>query len=88
MSLYCFIDKYILLPLADKLMRRGISKEWRLLTKTDWISEQELIDLQSVRLRKLITHCYANVPYYTKLFDRLGLKPEDIHKNYLYLPNK
>jgi phenylacetate-CoA ligase len=88
MSLYCFIDKYILLPLADKLMRRGISKEWRLLTKTDWISEQELIDLQSVRLRKLITHCYANVPYYTKLFDRLGLKPEDIqtHNDLQKLP--
>lgn len=78
MNLYSFIDKYILLPLADKLMRRGVSKEWRLLVNTDWMSELELINFQSVRLRQLITHCYANVPYYTKLFDRLGLKPEEI----------
>lgn len=78
MSLYSSIDKHILLPIADVLTHRGISKEWRLFEHLDNATEQELIALQNKRLQVLIAHCYANVPYYTKLFDSLGLKPEDI----------
>ncbi len=78
MSLYSQIDKHILMPVADKLTHRGISKEWRLMEHMDNATEQELMDLQNQRLQALIQHCYENVPYYTKLFDSLGLKPEDI----------
>lgn len=78
MSLYSQIDKHILMPVADKLTHRGISKEWRLMERMNNATEQELITLQNQRLQALIQHCYANVPYYTKLFDSLGLKPEDI----------
>ena len=34
--------------------------------------------LQLLRLRKVVKHAYNNVPYYHKLFDKAGIKPEDI----------
>lgn len=78
MGIYAIIDKYILLPIADLITRRGVFNEWKLMSKTDKYSEEELRKLQNKRLQKLVTHCYNNVPYYTKLFDSLGIKPEDI----------
>lgn len=78
MSLYSKIDRAILLPLADKLMHRGLAKEWALMERMDSASEAELVNLQNQRLQELVAHCYRNVPYYTKLFDRLGLTPADI----------
>lgn len=30
-------------------------------------------------LRRLVRHVYANVPYYRRIFDECGLKPEDVH---------
>lgn len=32
---------------------------------------------QAKHLQRLIHHCYNNVPYYTDLFNRLALKPDD-----------
>ena len=78
MSVYSKIDKYVLMPIADKLTGRGLAKEWRLMERLDMASEQAIRDVQNQRLQALIQHCYKNVPYYTKLFDQLGLKPEDI----------
>lgn len=78
MSLYSQIDKHILIPSADMLMHRGISKEWRLMERMDNATEKELIALQNRRLQTLIQHCYINVPYYTRVFSERGLKPEDI----------
>lgn len=78
MSLYSIIDKNIFLPMADLLTHRGLAKEWRFMEKTDRMSEEELMFVQNERLQKLMEHCYKNVPYYTKLFDSLGLKPSDI----------
>ena len=63
MSLYSQIDKHILIPSADMLMHRGISKEWRLMERMDNATEKELIALQNRRLQTLIQHCYINVPY-------------------------
>lgn len=30
-------------------------------------------------LRRIIRHAYTNVPYYRRIFDECGLKPEDVH---------
>lgn len=78
MSLYSSIDKKILMPVADKLTHRGISKEWRLMNRLDRATEEQLRKIQNERLQALMQHCYANVPYYTRVFDERGLKPEDI----------
>ena len=78
MSIYSRINKTILLPLADKITGRGIHKEWDLMNRMDMVSEEELIALQNQRLQALVRHCYENVPYYTRLFDSLNLRPDDI----------
>lgn len=42
------------------------------------VSGEKLHDLQSDRLRRIVSHAYENVPFYRDLFDRIGLKPSDI----------
>lgn len=78
MSLYSKIDRHVLLPVAAKIQKSDILKEYVRLKRTDWYSEEQLMNLQNEKLKRLIHHCYMNVPYYTKLFDKLNLKPEDI----------
>ena len=78
MSLYSFLDLKIIIPLAEKLKSRNLTGEIRFLSSTEWLSEKDLFDLQSRKLRQLIEHCYKNVPYYKRVFDDLGLKSGDI----------
>ena len=78
MSIYSSLDKHLLLPLADVLMSRGVSKEWKVMQTAENYSEDQLMSLQNKRLQMLVQHCYANVPYYRNLFKSLSLTPEDI----------
>jgi phenylacetate-CoA ligase len=41
-------------------------------------SRKALRNFQTRRLRALVRHAYARVPYYRRLFDRAGLTPQDI----------
>jgi len=63
-----------------KLIRQGFTfnKLLNELKKSQYFSQEQLDELQNKKLRKIIQHCYKNVPYYRKLFDNLGLKPKDI----------
>ena len=78
MSLYNLLDQKIIIPLAEKIKGRNLTGSIRFLSSTEWLSEKELFDLQSNKLRQLIEHCYRNVPYYTRVFDNLGITPDDI----------
>ncbi len=63
-----------------KILRQGFgySKIYKDLQKSQYFSREQLDELQNQKLRKIIYHCYKNVPYYTDLFNNLNLKPEDI----------
>ena len=54
------------------------AKYYKWLMKTQWFSFEELKEIQNRRLHIIIDHAYKNVPYYTKLFNKLKLKPRDI----------
>lgn len=41
-------------------------------------SREVMRQIQSERLRSIVEKCYANVPAYKKMFDDMGLLPEDI----------
>ncbi len=43
-----------------------------------WSPAGAIGDLQSARLRRLIRHAYASVPYYRQLFDSAGVDPRQI----------
>lgn len=42
------------------------------------LKKEKLEEVQRKKLISLVRHAYANVPYYRRLFDSVGLKPEDI----------
>lgn len=42
------------------------------------MSREEIVAFQEQRLRALVRHAYANVPYYTRLFDEAGVHPREI----------
>lgn len=48
------------------------------LNRNQWLSRQKLAEIQQRKLKAIIKDSYENVPYYRKLFDSHGVKPEDI----------
>jgi phenylacetate-CoA ligase len=79
MSLYSYIDQKFLFPIAEKFLKSNILREYRFLKLTEWWSRDKIERYRDEQLRKLINHVYLNVPYYTDLFNRLNLTPEDIN---------
>jgi phenylacetate-coenzyme A ligase PaaK-like adenylate-forming protein len=43
-----------------------------------WCSLDELANLQSSALSRLLRHAYENVPYYRKQLEQAGLHPSDV----------
>ncbi|MBQ0088949.1 MAG: phenylacetate--CoA ligase family protein [Prevotellaceae bacterium] len=78
MSLYSKIDKYVLIPIADKIMHRSLAKIWRIYEANEQLSREQLTNLQNQKLQALIKHCYEHVPYYHRIMVERGLMPTDI----------
>ena len=78
MGLFNYIDKNLLLPVADFAYGSNIHSRLVYFREYDLLSREEILKRQNAKIQKLVRHCYDNVPYYTKLFDRLGLRPEDV----------
>jgi phenylacetate-CoA ligase len=79
MEMYSKIYKSVVFPLAEFSQGTRILKTLKFLEDSQWRTSDQIRDFQEARLRDLIQHSYANVPYYRSTFDRLGLKPEDIN---------
>jgi len=69
-------------PLKSKIQKGQILSNalYRLyqLRREQWLSIDELRAIQLKQLKKMARHAYTNVPYYRRLFDSIGFKPEDI----------
>ena len=48
------------------------------LKKNEWLNPKALARLQWMKLKKILRHAYENVPYYHRLFNDAGIRPEDI----------
>ena len=48
------------------------------LSQKDYLDRKELSAIQLERLQRIVRHAYEHSPFYTKAFDAMGLKPEDI----------
>jgi len=46
---------------------------YKLYTKTQWYSPADIEKLRLLKLKKLLAHCYDNVPYYKSLIDKKGI---------------
>lgn len=45
---------------------------------SQWLSHEELKQLQQKKLSTLLKHCNENVPYYRNIFKQTGLSPKDL----------
>ncbi len=60
------------------MITRDVEHYYETLCKTQWLSAAQLRELQDEKLRRLIRHCYRNVPFYRSRMQERGLRPEDI----------
>jgi len=68
---------YDMVPLPVRY-GRAYSEAVSLLEATERWNLEKLVGYQENMLRRLVRHCYANVPYYRKVFLDAGLTPDDI----------
>jgi len=55
-----------------------VARHYRSLNATQWLSAEQIAELQVVKLRRLIRHAYRSVPYYRARMQELGLRPDDV----------
>jgi phenylacetate-CoA ligase len=60
------------------MITRDVEHHYDTLNKTQWLSQDQMRELQDEKLRRLIRHAYRNVPYYRSRMQEAGLRPEDI----------
>lgn len=56
----------------------GFQNFQQLLEKSQWYSAAQLRSYQNEELAKVIAYSYRHVPYYRRVMDERGLKPQDI----------
>lgn len=68
----------VLMQLEDILKGGNTRKHYNQLRRLMHADPEYLNEYKLAALQKLLKHVYANVPYYKKEFDSLGVQPEDI----------
>ncbi|TRZ51239.1 MAG: phenylacetate--CoA ligase family protein [Dehalococcoidia bacterium] len=63
---------------ANKKYSKPFKKMLNSLEKTERLSKEDLIRLQTKELRRLVKYAYNNVPYYHKVFKTHNVIPDDI----------
>ena len=77
-SLYTRLVSGVVFPLHEKLKHHDTVAVRRQLEDTQWWSRERLEGLQIERLRALLAHAKAHVPYYRDLFTRIGFDPAEV----------
>lgn len=72
------LSKYIFSPFHERCLQRSPYKKLRELEKTQYYSKEQLINLQLVKLKKILEDAYYNVPYYRNLLKKVQIVPEEI----------
>jgi len=69
------------LKLHEKLTGRRILVRMEELNRTQWLSKSDLLELQKKKLQNLVEYAYQYVPYYRRVFDTVGFRPEEFSQN-------
>jgi len=72
------INKTILFPLADRLMKTNIVQYHKQITQMNTWSEEKIEEWRVQRLSALLIHAYNNTDYYKDLFDKHNIVPINI----------
>lgn len=73
-----FVVLHCLFPIGEKIMGTCAIKWYKRIARMNRWSKQEIKEWQDNELRKFVRHAYEHTVYYRKLFDCLGLTPDDI----------
>ena len=76
--IYQKLAKTVLVPSLDFLRRTKVGGCLKELATSQWLTLEELREIQHRNLKFLIRHAYGNTPYYHRKFKEQGLKPDDI----------
>jgi len=66
------------MPLHAWLISRNVRVYYEQLKRSQWLTPQQICEIQESRLRELVHQAYYHVGYYRDIFDQLGLTPADI----------
>jgi phenylacetate-CoA ligase len=77
-DLYTSLISGVLFPLHERLKRHHTTALRRQMEQSQWWPAERLQELQLARLRELLAHAGAKVPYYRNLFAETGFKVEDL----------
>src|SRR3989442_1774992 len=77
MSIREHVLKHVVFPVSDVLRGRSLLRTMTELEQSQWWTREQLIDLQSRLLQKLIAHAYRSVRYYRELMKARNLTPSD-----------
>ena len=82
------LSRHIFHPLWDIKDKSNKLKYVKNLENTQWLSADKLKEQQWAKLKDTIQYAYNHSPYYSQLFQRIGLTPEDIKTpaDYLKIP--
>jgi phenylacetate-CoA ligase len=64
--------------ISDFLTAKDVEGYYNFYNTTQWYSREEMKQLQLIKLKNLIRHCYDNVPFYNEFMISVNMKPEDI----------
>ncbi len=77
--MYTQLFKYVFNPFFEKVIKRRKMLDYRaFLEESQWWPCEKLLEFQWNELKKLLKHCYEQVPYWQEKFKQLGMTPEDI----------
>lgn len=78
MNLFSSISRYLIAPAWAAWEGSPYLRHYRRLCRTQFDSPDAVRQRQLDDLKQLVAHAYDTVPYYRRIFDNLGLQPEDI----------
>jgi len=78
MGAYNSFARHVLAPGYDLLRGTHVTSCLRKLEESQWWPLERIEELQSLRLRKLISHAYEHVPYYRRVMVECGVTPSDV----------
>lgn len=65
--------------IIDLISGKKVSEYYKEYLETQWYDKDKMADYQLDKLRKLVRHCYANVPYYTRIMKSQDIDPNAVH---------
>jgi len=78
MDVYKPICKHIVIPLWARWESSPYLEILKYLQKSQYLSEEQIAEIQWKKISHLLYHAYNNCPFYKKRFDLQGIHPNDI----------